>query len=230
MRPIEKGNCPLDNKGKNIIFSSYGNAKPYLIDRIDSYCSFCERQSHSAALEVEHILPKSLLQYTHLEKDWNNFLLACKNCNTIKSNNVFNEIYFPDKNNTFLAFQILEGGLVKVNTNLNDNQRNKATNLMNLVGLDRRPGHVKFSIKDDRWLERKKIWELAQKYKQKKLNGSMDDETIIDFAKISGFWSVWFTVFADDTSIKNLLIQEFKGTAINGFQNTIPVNRNLNEL
>ena len=228
MRPIERGNCPqIDNV--DIAFSTYDQAKPYLIDRIGGYCSFCERQSYSAALAVEHILPKGLPQYSHLKVDWSNFLLGCINCNSIKGITVFNEIYFPDKNNTFLAFQYKEGGVIVVNEALNDNQKTKALNLIKLVGLDRNPYHLS-SNKDKRWKDRKTAWELAQRYKQKKRNGSIDNEPIIDLAKSTGFWSVWFTVFSDDIALKELLIREFSGTAINCFQDAIPVNRNLNEL
>ncbi|MCW1941660.1 HNH endonuclease [Bacillus anthracis] len=73
------------------------------MDRIGSYCSYCER-SLGGNVAVEHIQPKSL--HKELALTWDNFLLACVNCNSIKSNQSINleEYLWPDKDNTLLAF------------------------------------------------------------------------------------------------------------------------------
>jgi len=232
MRPIERGANPNDENNNKIIFVDYGNAKPFLINKIGDYCSFCERKAFSSALDIEHILPKSLPEFEYLTNNWDNFLLACKNCNSVKATIFFqfNDIYLPDRNNTFLIFEILEGGLIKINKNLTEEQKTKTQNLVNLVGLDRKPGHKNFSSKDERWKERKTTWELAERYKQKHIEGKADEETIIDLAKSIGFWTVWMTVFKEFEKIKQLLINNFKGTAQNCFQNTEPINRNNFEI
>ncbi len=82
MRPVNRGNIPTDTlTGGNIVFRPYQIAKSYLIERIGSYCSFCEKRL-THLVEVEHILPKSL--HSEFQFTWNNFLLSCKTCNTIK--------------------------------------------------------------------------------------------------------------------------------------------------
>jgi hypothetical protein len=50
---------------------------------IGSFCSYCESYS-TGGLHVEHVVPKS--PFVALEIDWDNFLLACPPCNSIKSN------------------------------------------------------------------------------------------------------------------------------------------------
>jgi 5-methylcytosine-specific restriction endonuclease McrA len=75
MRPVERGLAPK-------IYTRYGDAIEDLKSRLGSYCSYCERQV-SASLAVEHVIPKNL--HPELEREWNNFLLGCTNCNSVKS-------------------------------------------------------------------------------------------------------------------------------------------------
>ncbi|RLD56659.1 MAG: HNH endonuclease [Bacteroidetes bacterium] len=229
MRPINRGNWPVDKNGNNIELSPYGKAKPFLTDRIGDYCSYCERPGYYAALEVEHILPKSLPQYKHLEENWHNFLLGCKNCNPIKGIKVhpFEKIFLPDRDNTFFAIKILEGGLITINENLGEDDKTKIRNFIDLIGLDRRPGSPNYSNKDYRWRERKKVWDIAIRYLEKFENKNADIETIIDLAKGWGFWSVWMTVFKNQPDVINNLIKQFPGCCPKCFdQNLKPVPRN----
>ena len=77
MRPIERGAAPC-------AYGDYKEAKQDLVNRLGTYCSYCERRI-ATILAVEHIQAKSLPHYAHLANDWNNFLLACVNCNSSKS-------------------------------------------------------------------------------------------------------------------------------------------------
>ena len=79
MRPIDKS-LFISNQ---VSYIPYGEAKPDLIAAIGKYCSYCEREGFSSALDVEHIEDKD----THpaLTYLWSNFLLSCKNCNSIKN-------------------------------------------------------------------------------------------------------------------------------------------------
>ena len=77
MRPVAKGGNPQAGD-----FADYQDARPFLISRIGPFCSYCERRT--TPLHVEHIQPKGLPQYAGLIGRWDNFLLACVNCNSTK--------------------------------------------------------------------------------------------------------------------------------------------------
>jgi uncharacterized protein (TIGR02646 family) len=208
MRPIDKSLYRLNKSS----YSPYGDAKPDLIKAIGTYCSFCEREGFSSALDVEHIEDKE----NHPDKEnlWSNFLLACKNCNSIKGTKEidFNEIVLPHLNDTYFPFFYLESGVITIKDELKDPLRSQVNSLIQLVGLDRRPGHKKFSTKDDRWQERKQVWDISQKYKLKYELGKCDKETIIDLAISYGFWSVWMHAFEKLPEVQKELVNSFKGT------------------
>lgn len=208
MRPVDKSKY-TKNKAS---YDLYGNAKPDLIKAIGNYCSYCERVAFSSALDVEHIEDKK--HNPTKEYLWSNFLLACKNCNSIKGTDPinFSSIFLPHLDNTFTAFEYLESGFIKISTTCTGEHKTKATNLINLVGLDRIPGHGNYSPKDERWLERKKCWELATRYLSKYTNNKADIETIKDLALSIGFWSIWMNIFQDFTEVKKELILTFSGT------------------
>ena len=205
MRPVDKSNP----EGKTE-YIPYGSAKHMLIECIGSYCSYCERQGFSTALDVEHVEDKN----ANPDKKyfWSNFLLACKNCNSIKGTAVvdFENICLPHLNNTFPILKYLESGLIQVNPDFE--QPRKAMELVNLIGLDRRPGHSRYSNKDNRWEERKKVWELAKRYVSKYKNSSFDVEIIIDLALAYGFFSIWMHAFKKYPEVQSLLIDAFPGT------------------
>lgn len=192
MRPVEK-RIWTDVNGNEIdkVYLPYGSAKDDLIDNIGKYCSFCEVPiPPKSSLAVEHILPKSLPKYSHLINSWSNFLLGCPNCNSTKGTDdySFGDIHLPHRNNTFLSFQIEEGGLIQLSDKLLNKEQARAEKILLLVGLDRRPGHSKYSRKDDRWQNRYETWNLAQKYLTKYHNTTTDVDTIIDLAISKGFF------------------------------------------
>lgn len=208
MRPVDKTRYTTNQ----VEYKPYGSAKPDLIAAIGKYCSFCEREGFSSALDVEHIEYKD----THKDKEflWDNFLLACKNCNSIKGTKEidFPNIYLPHIQDTFSPFEYLESGYIKIKDEVTEPLKSKITALIDLVGLDRRPGHERYSTKDDRWQERKQAWELSKKYKQKYIAGNCDIETIIDLSLNSGFWSIWMNSFEAFPEIRRALIDNFTGT------------------
>ncbi|ELB2078611.1 hypothetical protein QNZ73_004754 [Vibrio parahaemolyticus] len=210
MRPVTKSRF----KPSSYIYDPYGDAKDELIEAIGGYCSYCERPGYSSALDVEHIRDKD----THPNRKflWRNFLIGCKNCNPVKSTKSILNMYFPTVQNTYEIFNYDRLGQVTVNTVLLTTQADKdrAQRLINLVGLDRRPGHPNFSKKDKRWSDRQDAYLLAEKYLPKYQSGDIDVETIVDLAKAKGFWSTWMTVFSGESAVTSKLIQDFPGTRL----------------
>lgn len=208
MRPVDKSLYTTNQ----VQYNPYGDAKPDLIEAIGKYCSYCEREGFSSSLDVEHIEDKST--YPAKKFLWDNFLLACKNCNSIKGTNEvdFPNIILPHLDNTFSPFEYLESGYIKIKDDITEPLRSRATNLVNLIGLDRYPGHPNYSTKDDRWQERKQVWEISKKYCRKYSIGKCDIETIIDLSKSYGFWSIWMFAFESFPEVQKELILQFKGT------------------
>lgn len=233
MRPISKLKIGEEIEIDNVIYiieeeyNPYQKAKNILAENIDEYCSYCERPASDEALVIEHIQAKKtqdangVYKYEHLTYQWANFLLACARCNGAdnKSNKdvTYNDIYLPHLQNTMIGIHYGIGGLVKINPNLTtDSPEYKRTKaLIDLVGLDKRPGHPNYKKKnlDRRWKKRDMAWQMAEKYKQKFDNAEVDIEAVIDIAKGFGFFSVWFSVFKNYPTIKLALIVGFKGTA-----------------
>jgi hypothetical protein len=214
MRPVNRGNIPINPiTGEEIVFRPYQKAKPYLFERIGYYCSFCEKHL-TQLVEVEHILPKSL--HPTLEFAWDNFLLACKTCNTIKGARPQDRkrCYWVDSDNTFRAFEYVNSGAININTTLIDEQKAIALRTLSLFGLNRHPNHPRLTAADNRWKEREDAWRIAQRALQRLQtnNNEFMREQILDTAKSQGFWSVWMTVFKNDTDMLQRLIAAFPGT------------------
>ena len=138
MRPVDKGAVPLDDEGNPKQFSKYKNARSDLITRLGGYCSYCEMKL-DASLAVEHVQPKK--HHEHLALSWSNFLLGCTNCNSTKGDKdpELSSLLWPDSDNTFMAFQYSEDGVVRVNPALSGDRARKATAMIKLVGLDKTP-------------------------------------------------------------------------------------------
>jgi len=102
MRPVKRGDIPnritVSGRAQDLAVEQYGLFMGALISRLGEYCSYCE-VSLGANLAVEHVLPKSV--FVNAETDWNNFLLACVNCNSRKSSKVKGRAgyYWPDDTN-----------------------------------------------------------------------------------------------------------------------------------
>lgn len=225
MRPIFRGNRPIDSVGKSKSFKEYQDARGDLIDRLGEYCSYCEMRI-SASLAVEHCQPKS--QHPELELEWDNFLLACTNCNSTKGKKdvILEDYYWVHIDNTFRAFIYLEGGRIRCNPGLTNKEKIKAEETIKLVGLD------KISINDSerrdrRQNNRREAWDIAKRSWERLQTNNTNEmrDQIVDTAKAQGFWSVWMTVFKDDSDMLNRFIKAFPGTCKNCFDvsgNTIP--------
>ncbi len=219
MRPVQKKSVG-EKLGEFTIlaeYKPYQTAKQILVANLGEYCSYCERPVGEEDIEVEHVEPKSLV--SDKEFSWDNFLLSCKRCNgrDNKGNKpvALMETHFPHKDNTLLSICYTTGGMVKISPNIpiNSHEYQKAKALIDLVGLDKRPGHPQFLAKDKRWSKRREVWELATRYLEDFESENIKVQVITDLALSRGFFSVWFTVFNAHKAVKKALIQAFAGTA-----------------
>jgi len=210
MRPITKGDTPTLN-GINVEIHNYGDARPYLIDRLGDFCSYCENQITNPA--VEHIQPKSVAP--GIATNWYNFLLACVNCNSIKGHTPLNldNYYWPDIHNTYLLFEYHPLGVVTLKNNLHNSiDINIAQRTLELTGLER---YDLTSSTDRRCVKRSEAYGKAENALRlyEINNRSVDNiQTIIDTATSTGFWSVWITVFVNENDVMNALTNAFLNT------------------
>jgi uncharacterized protein (TIGR02646 family) len=209
MRPVDRGPIPNDPDGNPKVFAEYADARADLFLRIGRYCSFCERPI-KAGLAVEHVHHKDA--YPDLERVWNNFLLACVNCNATKGTREVRrkQLVFPDQDNTFRALAYSVGGRVSPNPTLTPTLKGKATRLIKLVGLQRAPTKDP-QAKDLRWNDRREAWDKAVRYRTKYEQGGIAVETLVDLCMSDGHWSIWMTVFDRITDIRLALIAAFPG-------------------
>lgn len=216
MRPVNKGSSSKT-------YTRYQDAIEDLETALGLYCSYCERRI-PAGLEVEHVSPKStggaLL-------DWNNFLLACKTCNTAKGKKPASQssALWPDTDNTLLALNYSRGGFVAVRPGLTGGVDVLAGNLVSLVNLERHKSGSgrKPTRRDKRWSQRDEVWRLAEIKKAELSQASpralvKDMNNVVQIALGFGFFSVWMTVFDDVPEIKGRLVSAFKGTAPDCFE------------
>lgn len=223
MRPILRGPWPQDENGNKVQYKDYANARRELISRIGECCSYCEMHLDSA-LAIEHVQPKkpkgAIATIVSRELDWNNFLLACPNCNAVKGNkNVeMNDYFWPDRDNTFRIFRYTEGGVITLAAFLSNDEKIIAENTISLTGLTKNPNTQKAS--DRRWNNRRECWDIAERAKERLgRNDSIDlRDQIVETASAKGFWSIWMTVFQDDSDMKKRLISAIPGTAIECFR------------
>lgn len=220
MRPVFRDDIPTDSNGNSVVFKEYGDARNDLIDRIGDYCSYCEARLFTPA--VEHIQPKS--KESALEKSWHNFLLACCYCNGIKKDksidaDTIRDYFWPDLDNTFFIFLYEKDRAPQISADLSEQNQLIAFSTLQLTGLDREFGHPLLSKKDRRWAERNAAWGKAERAKVHLSQNPSDAmrNQIIDTATSTGFWSVWMTVFQNDTDMRRRLIQAFKGTCSDCF-------------
>ena len=220
MRPIRRGASPRLGD-----FSNYRDALPDLVSRLGRYCSYCERLMH-VQLAVEHIQPKGLPAYQTLIGRWDNFLLACGNCNSTKRDKdvVLSDVLLPDRDNTSSAYLYDAGGGVQVSTRLRPLEQKLALATLNLVGLQRSgPAAADANgrlIALDRIKQRLEAWLTAEYARDNILALRPGDdvvaEALIRLALATGFFSVWMEVFRDDPAIRNRLIDAFPGTRDSG--------------
>jgi uncharacterized protein (TIGR02646 family) len=215
MRPVDKGPAVRH-------YAKYQDAKQDLVNRLGSYCCYCERRI-ATLLAVEHIQPKGLLQYEHLETEWTNFLLACVNCNSAKVNQPVepDQIILPDRDNTFLAFDYLVTGEVQVRNGLNANLPALATALLNLTALNRYEHQnwdedVVFSALE-RLGQRVQAWDQALEARAAYEAGETSARSVAREASGAGFFSIWMAAFEGIPAVRAELITIFPNTAADCF-------------
>ncbi|NOK10181.1 HNH endonuclease [Corallococcus exercitus] len=213
MRPVERGGWPTDGTGQPRTFSEYPEARGALIERMGEYCSFCESRM-SSSLAVEHMLPQK--HHPALERDWNNFLLACVNCNSTKGHDTIRlgDYYWPDRDNTARAFVYAADGVVAPEPTLGAKEQRRAVRTLRLTGLDKLPLHNP-RASDRRWQHRKEAWGRAEEARDSLAANDTPHmrKQVIRQATALGYWSIWMTVFASDKHMRQELINAFKGTA-----------------
>ncbi|HAY4504630.1 HNH endonuclease [Enterobacter hormaechei] len=220
MRPVQKGISPIAGD-----FGKYEDAKPELVSRLGLYCSYCERKIPTL-LAVEHIEPKDgVYGKPTLKKRWSNFLLACTNCNSCKGSRKvdFRRLIFPDRDNTFHAYNYNADGSITLASHLSPRQSVMARNTLRLVGLDK-PIQIYTDSNNeqvalDRVAQRMEIFGVAREALSLMLSDPNSDplkRSITMNALANGFFSIWMTVFDSYPDMKLRFIQAFDGTANSG--------------
>lgn len=195
MRPVDKGAAPQ-------AYTDYGQARHDLAKRIGYYCSYCEMKVYNS-IEVEHILPQN---QGGAVLDWNNFLLSCKYCNTVKNDHNANttDYFWPDRDNTDLAFEYDEVRVVIPNRALSIPLKTKAQKSISLTGLDRNPLGSNFPTEaDTRWRSRKEVWDISRLNLVKWHEAPVIPmaEVIASCALLSGHYSIWSKVFENEVIV-----------------------------
>jgi hypothetical protein len=219
MRPVQRNTSPFLND-----FDNYKDAKRYLVARMGPYCSYCERYV-CTMLAVEHIQPKTLPAYSNFIGRWDNFLLACVNCNSCKKDKdiLLADVLLPDRDNTFMAFNYLPDGSVKPAPHLDDNVERMAIRILEVTGLDKEIGTTQDEngklVPLDSVSQRMQAWLNAESsledLQTSPTNPALRSQ-IVRNATATGFFSIWMTVFALDVDMRNRLIDAFAGTRGSG--------------
>lgn len=214
MRPVYRGSCPIVGD-----YNNYKQATDKLIERIGDYCSYCERPVKRGNIEVEHIQSKD--HYIHLIGRWDNYLFACKNCNSTKRTKdiLLSNQYIPDRDNTFIAFKYTEDGRVKPADHLTAQQIQIAKETLALTGIDRDYNEL-YDDNDvlvviDRQSSRTTTWGIAKLSSDRlsKRPSIEMREQIAETARAQGHFSIWMKVFEDDIDMRKRFINIFKGTS-----------------
>lgn len=193
-------------------YKPYGKAKMPLLGNLGRYCSYCECSKTPDDLAVEHIEPKGA---NGDETAWDNFLLCCRVCNSIKAHpeTHASDYHWPHKDNTYNDFVYTAGGAVLLNPNLEGQEKDKAKKLFDILKLGAYPGgETPPTPYDYRWMRRMETWTEAERLKNKMDAGTADVEEIVRMAKQYGHWSVWFTVFKGYDEVRSRLVSDFPGT------------------
>ncbi len=225
MRPITRGPSPQQQD-----FADYRDAFPDLVARLEPSCSFCERRI-ATQLAVEHIQPKDENRYPGLMDRWDNFLLACVNCNsTKKDKDVRLEAFFlPDRDNTAAAFDYRPDGRVVPSKGLDHAcvARKTAENTLALTGLDKGPAQIADEngkiVAIDRYAQRMEVWLMAESTRGDSAFSPtvVMRRQIVKTAQATGFFSIWMRVFEDDTVMRQMLIEGYtEGETFYGFPGT----------
>lgn len=203
MRPVDKGNAPTT-------YTKYEQARHDLAERIGYYCSYCEMKVFQS-IEVEHILPQN---QGGAVLNWDNFLLSCKYCNTIKSdhNSNITDYFWPDRDNTDLVFDYSEGNVIEPKSTLKNEFKPIAEKTINLTGLDRIPsGENEPTEADTRWRSRKEQWDIAKNSLsrwQKFPFTEMAEQIAV--TSLGGHYSIWTKVFESEQEVLDEIDKVYK--------------------
>ncbi len=208
MRSVQRGIAPNT-------YINYKAARNDLAARLGWFCSYCEMPVKNM-IEVEHIHP---VANSGNELDWNNFLLACRYCNGVKSNNNANRTgyFWPDVDNTPLAFLYSELNIIEPANGLQLHENTTATATINLTGLNRTPhsGNEPTDA-DSRWIARlSALGVINDSYNDWLTNqNAAFARQIARTATGHGFYSFWMLKFAGIQLVIDAINAEFIGTYV----------------
>lgn len=218
MRPILRRASPIAAD-----YQDYKDAQPDLVARLGPFCSYCERPM-STGLAVEHIQPKKYAPM--LIGRWDNFLLACVNCNSTKldKNVTFANVLLPDRDNTFAAFQFLSDGSIEASPlAVAAGLEQMVLDTLALTGLDKAAKNSLDAngrlVALDRVSQRMEAWKLAVESRDELASTTHSlalRNQIVKTAAATGFFSIWMTVFRGDANMLNRFIHAFDGTRASG--------------
>lgn len=209
MRPVTR-QVPLQQ-----VFREHREAFPFLVAHWGAYCNYCERRLETH-LAIEHIQPQDSNPLLALK--WENFLLACTNCNSCKSNKPINQnnYLWPDRNNTLRAY-FYKSGVINNALKADHPAHKLADDLMHLVGLDKIPGNKgrEPTDADFRWRFRQETEDKANDAKNDLLSSDSPllRKYIVKEAVECGGFSIWFAAFSEDADMCERLIAAYPGTA-----------------
>lgn len=229
MRPVERGPVPMLPNGKVKVVKQYQDWRADLIVRLGPYCSYCNIKLNDSP-QVEHVAPKTPVPALRL--DWDNMLLACGACNSVKNDALCSSVthFLPDYHNTHLAFtntfrlhKKMPGsmaGAVVPRLGLTMAQQAKALSTIALCGLARVEQDAKRRRRasDLRWQYRAEASAYANRYRTEwdTLPASFVPQFLGylgDVVREKGFFTVWFDAFHDVPQVKSMLVGVFPNTA-----------------
>lgn len=229
MKPVDKG----QSLGT---LADYRDAKPELLNRIGLHCSYCEQPGVPQNLHVEHIYPKK--PHHELEREWDNFLIACSTCNTYKHHHLGSSRHadlerryvWPHRENTFRAFTYFDDGRVEVVDALPPAIKQAAKDTLEMVGAMKSPAvaeKYEDDIAYDGMEKRKEMWEIASENRKDFLasNGGFSPNSLARNASKLGHFSIWMTVFHDRPEVRAELIKHFKAASVCFCNSSNPVIR-----
>jgi uncharacterized protein (TIGR02646 family) len=215
MKPVNKGAAPKR-------YSAYAEAKPDLVEKLGPFCSYCEAHGNPTALDVEHIYPQKA--HPTRERQWGNFLLSCKSCNSKKNahlgsgrqRNLHARFLWPHLDNTARAFEYTANGIVRPANGLSPQNLRLATETIAMVGFMSSPAaaadyetrstpYTGASIRED-------IWHQAESIKKNYIANPSTEfaGTLANLAASIGYFSVWMEVFRDRPEFRHELVRAFR--------------------
>jgi len=211
MRSVNKGPAPLDDNDLPVVFEAYQDAARHLKERLGRYCSYCER-TIPVGLAVEHKRPKE--HHPLLERAWENFLLACANCNSSKghSNPAIDSVVWPDEHDPFNLIAYMPNGAVRPRAGLAPGLEAKVRATLARLGISKAPEEM--SALDHRLFDRLEIWRRAAQSREDLANSDLPAlrRAIVETAKASGGYSIWQAAFELDAAMRDALSRSFVGT------------------